>query len=100
MPVEEMAHLLAFARRRRTEEFDDRRAIDTLTARELEVLQALADGLGGQAVADRLRITIRTERNHVANILTKLNVHSRLQALLLALRYGVVEARRPDEQRR
>ena len=90
MPIDEMARLLAFARRRRTEEFDDRRAIDTLTARELEVLQALADGLDSQAVADRLRITIRTERNHVANILAKLGVHSRLQALVFALRYDLV----------
>jgi len=90
MPIDEMAHLLAFGRRRRTEEFDDRRAIDTLTARELEVLQALADGLDSQAVADRLRITIRTERNHVANILAKLGVHSRLQALVFALRYDLV----------
>jgi PAS domain S-box-containing protein len=90
MPIDEMAHLLAFARRRRTEEFDDRQAIDTLTARELEVLQALADGLDSQAVADRLRVTIRTERNHVANILAKLGVHSRLQALVFALRYDLV----------
>ena len=97
MPVDEMARLLAFARRRRTEEFDDRRAIDTLTARELEVLQALADGLDNQAVADRLRITIRTERNHVANILAKLGVHSRLQALVFALRYDLVRIQYPRE---
>jgi DNA-binding NarL/FixJ family response regulator len=36
---------------------------------------------------------VRTERNHVANILTKLGVHSRLQALVVALRYGIVEVR-------
>jgi two-component system nitrate/nitrite response regulator NarL len=42
-------------------------------------------------VADRLYITLRTERNHVANILAKLDVHSQLQAVVFALRYGVVD---------
>jgi DNA-binding NarL/FixJ family response regulator len=57
------------------------------------VLQALADGLDNRQVAERLHITIRTQRNHVASILTKLDVHSQLQALVFALRYGVVEIR-------
>jgi DNA-binding NarL/FixJ family response regulator len=57
------------------------------------VLQALADGLDSQAVADRLFITLHTERNHVANILAKLGVHSQLQALVFALRHGVIELR-------
>jgi hypothetical protein len=39
-----------------------------------------------QAIADRLHITLRTERNHIANILTKLDAHSQLQALVFALR--------------
>jgi DNA-binding NarL/FixJ family response regulator len=55
------------------------------------VLQALADGLDSQAIADRLHITVRTERNHIANVLAMLGVHSQLQALVFALRYGVVE---------
>ena len=100
MPPEEIADLLRFAARERDRQQDEREALESLTPREVQVLQLLAEGLGSQAVANRLFISPRTERNHVANILTKLNVHSRLQALLLALRYGVVEARRPDEQRR
>jgi DNA-binding NarL/FixJ family response regulator len=59
--------------------------------REIEVLEALTEGLDTQAIASRLHISIRTQRNHMSNILTKLEVHSRLQALVLALRYGVVE---------
>jgi DNA-binding NarL/FixJ family response regulator len=55
------------------------------------VLQALAEGLDSQAIADRLHISVRTERNHVASILAKLDVHSQLQALVFALRYGIVE---------
>jgi DNA-binding NarL/FixJ family response regulator len=83
--------LLASDRLRRDREAADRRAIETLTNRELDVLRLLAEGLDSRAVAGRLHITERTERNHVANVLTKLGVHSRLQAVVFCLRYGVVE---------
>jgi PAS domain S-box-containing protein len=91
MPLDEVLDLLRFAGRQREQEEQDRTAIDRLTPREVEVLQALAEGLDSQAVANRLYISIRTERNHVASILAKLGVHSRLQALVFALRYGVVD---------
>jgi DNA-binding NarL/FixJ family response regulator len=91
--VDDVVDLLRFAGRRREREREDRLAIEELTAREREVLQALADGLDSQAIADKLHITIRTERNHVANILAKLGVHSQLQALVFALRYQLVEIR-------
>jgi DNA-binding NarL/FixJ family response regulator len=63
------------------------------TQREREVLQLLAEGLDSQAIADRLHITLRTERNHIANILTKLDVHSQFQAVVFAMRYDVVKIR-------
>jgi DNA-binding CsgD family transcriptional regulator len=66
-------------------------ALEKLTAREVEVLQAIADGLSSQAVADKLAISLRTERNHVSSILSKLGVHSQLQALVVAVRHGIVE---------
>jgi DNA-binding NarL/FixJ family response regulator/two-component sensor histidine kinase len=91
LPVAEVVELLQFAGRRRVREQADRQAIAQLTPREHEVLQALADGLDSRQVAERLFISIRTERNHVANILGKLGVHSQLQALLFALRYDVVQ---------
>ena len=91
LAADELAHLLRLAGRRRELERLDRQAIDRLTAREHEVLQALAQGLNSQAIADRLHITLRTERNHVASILNKLGVHSQLQAVLFALRYAIVE---------
>jgi PAS domain S-box-containing protein len=90
MPLAEVVDLLRFASRRRQREHDDRLAISRLTPREREVLQGLAEGLDSQGIAERLHITGRTERNHVASILTKLGVHSRLQALVFGLRYGVV----------
>jgi DNA-binding NarL/FixJ family response regulator/two-component sensor histidine kinase len=97
LPLDEVAELLRHEERRREREHIDRQAIESLTSREHEVLQALADGLDSQAVADRLHITPRTERNHIANILLKLGVHSRLQALVFCLRYGVVEVHVPSD---
>ena len=91
LPLEEVVELLRFASTRREEEYDARQAIARLTTREIEVLQALAEGLDSEGIARKLRIALRTERNHMSNILTKLGVHSQLQALVLALRYGVVQ---------
>jgi DNA-binding NarL/FixJ family response regulator len=55
------------------------------------VLQALAEGLDSKEVAERLHISVKTEANHVTSILNKLGVHSRLQALVSAIRHGLVE---------
>jgi DNA-binding NarL/FixJ family response regulator len=93
LPLAEVVELLRFAGEREQQEQEARLAIERLTPRELEVLQALAEGLDSQAVADRLVITLRTERNHVGSILAKLGVHSQLQAVVFALRHGVVELR-------
>jgi DNA-binding NarL/FixJ family response regulator len=91
LPPDEIAELLRFAHREREREHDDRQALAELTPREREILQALADGLDSRRIADRLHIAIRTARNHINNILAKLGVHSQIQALVLALQYGVVE---------
>jgi two-component system nitrate/nitrite response regulator NarL len=61
--------------------------------REKEVLQALAEGLDSKQIAQRLHISVETERNHMQSILAKLEVHSRLHALVFALRHGVVSIR-------
>ena len=87
----EIVELLRFAKDRREQEREDRQAIASLTPREREVLNALAAGLDGQTIADRLGVSIRTERNHVARILSKLGVHTQLQAVLFALRYGFID---------
>jgi DNA-binding NarL/FixJ family response regulator len=91
LPLDEVVELLRFAGRQQQQEDQDREVIARLTPREREVLRALGDGLDGGQIAARLHISIRTERNHVGNILTKLGVHSQLQAVLLAGRYGVIE---------
>ena len=87
----EIVELLRFASHRREQEREDHQAIAGLTHREREVLKALAAGLDGQTIADRYGISIRTERNHVARILNKLGVHTQLQAVLFALRYGLID---------
>ena len=89
----EIIEMLRLIGRERQEEHDVRRAIEQLTPREREVLQALAEGLESKEIADRLKITVETERTHMVNILHKLNVHSRLQALVIAARYGLVQIR-------
>jgi DNA-binding NarL/FixJ family response regulator len=61
-----------------------------LTAREVEVLELLAEGLTHQAVARRLRISPRTVETHVRTTYRKLGVHNRVQAIREAASLGVV----------
>ena len=75
----------------------DRPTIDPLTARELDVLRALAEGLSTPDICDRLSISRNTLRTHVGNIMTKLRVHSKLEAVALALRYRIIEPPRGDD---
>jgi len=91
LPLEEVVELFRFASSRRDEEYDARQAIARLTSREIEILQALAEGLDSEGVARKLNIALRTERNHMFHIMTKLGVHSQLQALVFAVKYGVVK---------
>ena len=91
MALEEVVELLRFAGNRREEEHEANQTIEKLTPREIEVLEALAEGLDSEGIAEKLNIALRTERNHMASILRKLGVHSQLQALVFALRHGLVE---------
>ena len=63
---------------------------EALTQRELEVLQRAADGLSNKEIADKLVISEKTAKNHIANIFSKLQVNDRTQAILYALRKGLV----------
>lgn len=65
---------------------------ERLTSRELDVLALLVQGAGSHAIASGLGIRPNTVRTHVQTILTKLQVHSRLEAATFAVRHGVVEA--------
>ncbi len=89
----EIIEMLRLVSRERQRELEAQKSIDRLTRREREVLQGLAEGLDSKDIADKLHITVETERTHMVNILNKLNVHSRLQALVFAARNGVIEIR-------
>ena len=67
---------------------EDPRSESPLTARELEVLQAIADGLTTDEIAAAFVVSPRTVQGHVQNILTKLGVRSKLEAVLFGLRRG------------
>ena len=62
-----------------------------LTSREREILGLISEGLTNGAIAKRLFISVNTVRNHVQNILAKLDAHSKLEALSIAIRDGLIE---------
>lgn len=90
---EELIALLRLAGQNREEEVEARASIEQITPREKEVLQKLAEGLSNKEIAASLHMSVDTERTHMMNILNKLGVHSRLQALVFAARHGLVEIR-------
>ena len=74
----------------------DRVLVEPLTPRELEVLRALTEGLASPEICERLGITPNTLRTHVQNIMGKLHVHSKLEAVAFALRHRLVEPPRAE----
>ena len=62
-----------------------------LTARELEVLKLVARGMSNKDVADELYISENTVKNHVRNILEKLHLHSRMEAVMYAVRKRLLD---------
>jgi DNA-binding NarL/FixJ family response regulator len=74
---------------------DNKHVRGSLTARELQVMQLIAEGLSNQAIAEQLFISPHTVRNHVQRIITKLGVHSKLEAVAVATRVGLVRPTEP-----
>lgn len=69
---------------------NDQAFIENLTNREMEVLIWVAKGLTNQEIADRLKISIKTVKVHFGNVLQKLNLENRVQAVLYALSHDLV----------
>ena len=63
---------------------------DDLSAREREVLGLLAAGASTKAIAGELHLSVNTVRNHVQQVLVKLGAHSKLEAVSIAVREGIV----------
>lgn len=66
------------------------RDADGLTARELDVLRGMAEGLPPKTIAQGMGISVHTVRGHVKNIYWKLDAHSQLEAVAIARRRGLV----------
>jgi LuxR family maltose regulon positive regulatory protein len=64
--------------------------VESLTERELEVLQLIAEGLSNREIADRLVLALSTVKVHTRNIYGKLGVHSRTQAVMRAQELGLL----------
>ena len=62
-----------------------------LTERELEVLKLVARGLNNRDIARELFISENTVKNHIRNILEKLQLHSRMEAVVYAVREKLLE---------
>jgi len=87
--------------RRSAQENDAHRLAAYLTARERQCLTLLVEGLDTSAMAARLGVSRTTVRTHVQALLTKLGVHSRLEAASFAVRYRLLDddAALPRERR-
>lgn len=100
LPAGRMSDVLERLRHAR----DDREEADLLlaqlTERELQLLQAIADGRSTAETAEALFISEHTVQSHVRSILAKLGVRSKLEAVLFALRHGAIQlrARGPREE--
>jgi len=76
--------------RRRDLDGDARGRLERLTPREIQILEAMAAGRQPEEIAAQLGMSPNTLRTHTQNVLTKLRVHSKMEALVLAIRYGKV----------
>jgi DNA-binding NarL/FixJ family response regulator len=61
-----------------------------LTPREVEVLRLLAQGLSARDIAERLVLSLHTVRNYIRDVLLKLNAHSQLEAVAIAVRENII----------
>jgi DNA-binding NarL/FixJ family response regulator len=70
----------------------------SLTERELQVIRALAQGMSNKQIAQSLEISEKTVRNHASNIYKKLHIFDRTQAVLYAIREGIVDVESPEKR--
>jgi DNA-binding NarL/FixJ family response regulator len=77
-------------RHRRDKDDDGARRLERLTPRELQILGLMAEGRMPEEITSSLGMSPNTLRTHMQNVLTKLGVHSKMEALVLAIRHGKV----------
>jgi NarL family two-component system response regulator LiaR len=86
-----LTRLLAQVAREREEQRDAMKLLGDLTEREREILQLLAQGKRNDDIATQLFISPQTVQTHVRNILGKLRVHSKLEAVAFAVKHGAIQ---------
>jgi DNA-binding NarL/FixJ family response regulator len=67
-----------------------------LSPREREIMDLLAQGLTGEQVAERLVLSSETVKTHIRNAMSKLEAHTRVHAIAIALREGYISPPAPD----
>jgi DNA-binding NarL/FixJ family response regulator len=90
LSIRDSIEMLRFITRQRDQNRAIQAMIGRLTPREREVLQALAAGLSDREIANQLLVSTETVRTHMVNLLHKLEVDSRLKALVFALKHDLV----------
>ena len=86
-----LTRLLAQVAREREAESHAMSLLNDLTEREREILQLLSEGMRNEDIAKKLYISPQTVQTHVRNILGKLRVHSKLEAVAFAVKHGAIQ---------
>jgi two-component system, NarL family, response regulator LiaR len=90
MPSGQLSQILERLQEQKRGASEADRRLGHLTSREMQVLQSMAEGKATQDIAEDLVISPSTVQTHVKNILWKLGVHSKLEAVTFAVRHGLV----------
>ena len=91
MPTSLLVGLLMRMPRDRGAAYQDDKGWERLTVREQEVLELLASGKTGDEIAESLHIAPLTVRTHIRNIMAKMGVHSRLEAVTFGIKNGIID---------
>ena len=94
--AEGRVHLSPEAATRLAKDLRQPERVESLTQRETSVLRLVAEGLANKEIARRLSISEKTVKAHLNNVFAKLDVHSRTQAALEAIRSGIAQTADPD----
>jgi DNA-binding NarL/FixJ family response regulator len=92
MEPDEIRRLFHLLRHRRHQDSTERQRANRLSPRQIEVLQLMADGVPVNQIAERLGVSPLTLRTHIQNILTRLAVHTKVEALAVAIRHDKITA--------
>jgi DNA-binding NarL/FixJ family response regulator len=91
MPTSLLVGLLQRLPRDKAAAYKEEKGWERLTVREQEILELLARGTSGNEIAEELHIAPLTVRTHIRNMMSKMGVHSRLEAVAFGMKNGLIE---------